>query len=791
MKKNSLFIFIFIFLMISSCNLVPSSYQIETTSELGQETLSRVDDLNAMLDRGVEIGPETRATIDALNTTISEGLKLGFTDSTLSRVDQLLTMIEDGVGIKVGLDPETNATVNGLIETLNDAPSQWEGTANQIIHTLEESTSNVAKTMANEIEDLMDQARIDTQQITATVGVEFRCNVDFLSTRAGDTVDAFIGRSIVGKLYSIVSGEEPELNPIPDPWVCQIIPDQIDLAQNGAQVIFELAVIKLSGYDYVDENLPTAKIVDEAGIAVPTVPLYPFLSSPYQIQLNLQGLDFSAIPPRSRILFDWPSSGASFALSIVFPDEEILPTETPTATITITSPSVDILKGPGIFYKVLGRAESGAIYEVLGQNGSGDWWQIDYDGSEAWVQNSAGVRNELSAPVVSIPLPPPTADFVMTPSAGEAPLTVEFTNSSSDGYQWAWDFGDGIVAYEPNPTHTFTGEGTYNVSLRVDSQLGYGIVNKTIEVEPAPIVLIPFQPIIVYPFFPNTPTPSFGSKTFLFRNFTQLPNNAHHDTGILTSGYDCGIVGLSATSGDIHESGADDILVTRLTQEFGTWWIHANFHTHNNHERWDIAVMCVSKLQSSTYNLYSGIRVNPSARETIDLEDLNIPENSYCGIAGMGAYNGDIREGGTAPYILKAYLEKSLSTGNWELTANFYTHNTEEVWDIDILCIYDNPNVLNHFSLTHLSNNGHRDTGVSSSEYACGVMGMYAYNGDIQENDAGTILQAYTYVGANGNWFVKTDFRTHGTHEEWNVNMLCVKNYSTTIVGNWGQGWAP
>ncbi|MBT4003772.1 MAG: hypothetical protein HOF10_10725, partial [Chloroflexi bacterium] len=92
MKKNSLFIFIFIFLMISSCNLVPSSYQIETTSELGQETLSRVDDLNAMLDRGVEIGPETRATIDALNTTISEGLKLGFTDSTLSRVDQLLTM---------------------------------------------------------------------------------------------------------------------------------------------------------------------------------------------------------------------------------------------------------------------------------------------------------------------------------------------------------------------------------------------------------------------------------------------------------------------------------------------------------------------------------------------------------------------------------------------------------------------------------------------------------------------------------------------------------------------------
>ncbi len=793
MKKNSRNLILFsilILILFSGCNLIPDSFQIETTSELGPDTLARMDDLNDMLDRGVEIGPETRATIDALNTTISEGIKLGFTESTLTRVDQLLAMIEDGVGIKVGLDAETNATVNGLIETLNDAPGQWEGTATKIIQTLEQSTSNVAKTMANEIEELMAEARVNTQQITATVGTEFRCNVDFLSTRAGDTVNDFIGRSIVGKLYSIVSGEVQEVNPIPEPWVCQIVPDQVDLIKNGGQVIFDYAVIKLSGYDYVDANLPTAKFVDEAGRPISSLPLYPFLSSPYQIQLNMQGLDFSSIPERSRIVFEWPTTGASFALSIVFPEAVVISTEIPKASFTITATSVDVYKGPGFNYKTLGRAENGANYEVLGQNGAGDWWQINYDGSDAWIQNSAGFRNEINAPVVSIPLPPPTADFIMSPSAGTTPLSVDFTNTSSDGYQWDWDFGDGEVAFEANPSHTYVSEGSFNITLRVDSQLGYGVVTKTIVVDTAPFVYIPIQPIIVYPIIGILSTPAYGANSFLFKNYSNLPNNAHQDTGISTSGYDCGIAGISATSGDIDENGTDDIMVTRMAQEFGTWWIHANFHTHHNHERWDIAVMCVSKLQSSSYKTYSGIRVNPSSSETIDLSDLDIPENYYCGISGLGAYNGDIYENNIAPYILKAYTEKNVSTGNWELTANFYTHGTEEVWDVDLLCLYDNPNVLNHFSLTHLNSND-RDTGVSSSQFSCGITGMYAYNGDIQENDGGKIIQAYTYIGGNGNWFVKTDFRTHNTHEQWNVNLLCINNSSASLVGDWGPNWAP
>jgi len=197
---------------------IPSHFEIDTTSELGPDTLGRIDDLNDTLERGMEIGPETRRTIEELNKTIADGVKLGFTEETLARVDVLLRMVEEGVGLKVGLDAETNATVNSLIETIDDAPDQWEDTVTEIIETLETSTSNVASNMADEVRGLMKEARLNTQYVTAAVGTEFRCNVDFLGARAGDTVSQFIGRTIIGRLRAIISREEEE-PAIPVPWV--------------------------------------------------------------------------------------------------------------------------------------------------------------------------------------------------------------------------------------------------------------------------------------------------------------------------------------------------------------------------------------------------------------------------------------------------------------------------------------------------------------------------------------------------------------------------------------------
>ncbi|WP_298666605.1 PKD domain-containing protein, partial [uncultured Methanofollis sp.] len=57
--------------------------------------------------------------------------------------------------------------------------------------------------------------------------------------------------------------------------------------------------------------------------------------------------------------------------------------------------------------------------------------------------------------------------FTANTTAGEAPLTVQFTDQSTGAITaWHWDFGDGTTSEEQNPVHIFEA-GTYDVSLTV------------------------------------------------------------------------------------------------------------------------------------------------------------------------------------------------------------------------------------------------------------------------------------------------------------------------------------
>jgi PKD repeat protein len=58
------------------------------------------------------------------------------------------------------------------------------------------------------------------------------------------------------------------------------------------------------------------------------------------------------------------------------------------------------------------------------------------------------------------------AQFAGTPTNGPAPLTVTFTNLTTGGAtHYFWDFGDARGADVENPTHTYTNNGTYTVTL--------------------------------------------------------------------------------------------------------------------------------------------------------------------------------------------------------------------------------------------------------------------------------------------------------------------------------------
>lgn len=77
-----------------------------------------------------------------------------------------------------------------------------------------------------------------------------------------------------------------------------------------------------------------------------------------------------------------------------------------------------------------------------------------------------------------------TADFTSDVTEGPAPLTVQFTDTSSvpNPSAWLWNFGDNSTSTEQNPQHTYMANGAYTVQLQVTSDAGVSTIQKTAHV---------------------------------------------------------------------------------------------------------------------------------------------------------------------------------------------------------------------------------------------------------------------------------------------------------------------
>jgi Subtilase family/PKD domain/Viral BACON domain len=69
---------------------------------------------------------------------------------------------------------------------------------------------------------------------------------------------------------------------------------------------------------------------------------------------------------------------------------------------------------------------------------------------------------------------PPVASFISSVVSGAAPLIVNFMDTSTNGpTSWLWDFDDTETSTSQNPTHVYTFQGDYTVSLIASNVIGF------------------------------------------------------------------------------------------------------------------------------------------------------------------------------------------------------------------------------------------------------------------------------------------------------------------------------
>ncbi len=100
--------------------------------------------------------------------------------------------------------------------------------------------------------------------------------------------------------------------------------------------------------------------------------------------------------------------------------------------------------------------------------------------SATCIDNSGETAStEISVLIVQVSAAP-LAGFSANITSGDAPLTVNFTDQSTNSpISWEWNFGDGETANTQNPEHIYNQEGDYNVSLTVSNNFGSSVETKT------------------------------------------------------------------------------------------------------------------------------------------------------------------------------------------------------------------------------------------------------------------------------------------------------------------------
>ncbi|MGC9355218.1 MAG: PKD domain-containing protein, partial [Mariniphaga sp.] len=93
--------------------------------------------------------------------------------------------------------------------------------------------------------------------------------------------------------------------------------------------------------------------------------------------------------------------------------------------------------------------------------------------------NNWGDDTEIKTDYITV-CSPPAANFSGTPRNVPAGSSVQFTDMSTNNpSSWSWNFGDGGISTQQNPSHIYNATGTYTVTLTAANSCGSDTEGKT------------------------------------------------------------------------------------------------------------------------------------------------------------------------------------------------------------------------------------------------------------------------------------------------------------------------
>ncbi|MEW6072794.1 MAG: PKD domain-containing protein [Planctomycetota bacterium] len=190
----------------------------------------------------------------------------------------------------------------------------------------------------------------------------------------------------------------------------------------------------------------------DGGTSAAQHPAYTFTTpGTYTVSLTATGLGGSDAETKAAyVVVDTPPPAADFAGSPTIGDAPLEVTFTDLTTGDVSSWSWSFGDGgtSAVRHPAYTYTQPGTYTVSLTASGIG------------------GSDTETKADYVLVEIPPPAAEFTGTPTAGEAPLDVAFTDlSTGEASAWSWSFGDGGTSGARHPSHTFQVPGTFTVSL--------------------------------------------------------------------------------------------------------------------------------------------------------------------------------------------------------------------------------------------------------------------------------------------------------------------------------------